>query len=624
MNKFFIFLFSLLITVRSISQIPQKMSYQAIVRNSSNQLVTNRTVGMKISILQGSTTGLSVYAETQSPTTNINGLISIEIGSGIVISGNFSTINWANGPYFIKTETDPNGGNNYSISGVSQLLSVPFALYAERAGNGFSGNYNDLSNKPTLFDGQYSSLIGAPALAQVAASGSYSDLINKPTLFDGQYSSLIGAPALAQVAASGSYSDLLNKPTLFDGQYSSLIGAPALAQVATSGSYSDLLNKPALFDGQYSSLIGAPVLAQVATGGSYSDLLNKPTLFDGQYSNLIGAPVLAPVATSGSYSDLSNKPALFDGQYSSLIGAPVLAPVATSGSYSDLSNKPALFDGQYSNLIGAPVLAPVATSGSYSDLSNKPTLFDGQYSSLIGAPVLAPVATSGSYSDLSNKPTLFDGQYSNLIGAPVLAPVATSGSYNDLSNKPTIPPTADGSETKISAGANVSITGTGTSASPYVINASSGSHYLGEDYLGGIVFYLYTGSDGQQHGLVVSKTESSGTWSGNTLVGANRTEDGAYNTNLMPAGSTAKAWVNSLGPGWYLPSIDELNILWQNRFHANMALRAGGYTLLGTTFYWSSTESSNSALASGFYFSAGFTSNDLKGNPYFIRGVRSF
>jgi len=121
------------------AQAPQKMSYQAIIRNNSNALVSNQSVGMRISILQSSVNGTAVYVETQVPTTNINGLVSIEIGGGTVVTGNFSNIDWANGPYFIKTETDPSGGLNYSITGTTQLLSVPYALYAASAGNNTPG-----------------------------------------------------------------------------------------------------------------------------------------------------------------------------------------------------------------------------------------------------------------------------------------------------------------------------------------------------------------------------------------------------------------------------------------------------------------------------------------------------
>jgi len=133
MRKVFTFLAAVLLTASVFAQAPEKMSYQAVIRNSSEALVTNTTVGMQISILQGSASGTAVYVETQSPTTNANGLVSLEIGVGTVVSGDFTTIDWANGPYFIKTETDPTGGTSYTITSTSQLLSVPYALHAKTA-----------------------------------------------------------------------------------------------------------------------------------------------------------------------------------------------------------------------------------------------------------------------------------------------------------------------------------------------------------------------------------------------------------------------------------------------------------------------------------------------------------
>jgi len=117
----------------AFGQSPEKMNYQAVIRNSSDQLVANTQVGMQISILNDSTTGTAVYVETQTPTTNANGLVSIEIGAGTVVSGDFTAIDWANGVYFLKTEVDPAGGTNYTISGIGQLLSVPYALHSKRA-----------------------------------------------------------------------------------------------------------------------------------------------------------------------------------------------------------------------------------------------------------------------------------------------------------------------------------------------------------------------------------------------------------------------------------------------------------------------------------------------------------
>ena len=115
--------------------VPEKISYQAVIRNSSNELITNHAVGMKVSILQTSATGTVVYSETHTPTSNANGLITIAIGTGAVISGSFSGIDWSAGPYFIKTETDPAGGTSYSITSTSELLSVPYALMAKNVQN---------------------------------------------------------------------------------------------------------------------------------------------------------------------------------------------------------------------------------------------------------------------------------------------------------------------------------------------------------------------------------------------------------------------------------------------------------------------------------------------------------
>ncbi len=130
MKRIFTLLAFILVTTNIWAQVPQKMSYQAVIRNSSNVLVSSAAVGIKISVLQGTSTGSAVYVETHNTSTNANGLVSLQIGGGTIVSGTFAAINWANGPYFIKTETDPTGGTNYNISGTTELLSVPYALAA--------------------------------------------------------------------------------------------------------------------------------------------------------------------------------------------------------------------------------------------------------------------------------------------------------------------------------------------------------------------------------------------------------------------------------------------------------------------------------------------------------------
>jgi hypothetical protein len=154
MKKLFTLLMVFAFTFCAFSQAPQKMSYQAVVRNSSNALVTSSPVGMRVSILQGSPTGTEVYKEIYNPNpqTNANGLVTIEIGSGIPLTGTFAAIDWSAGPYYIKTETDPTGGTNYTILGTSQLLSVPYALYAKTVATNanLSGMVTSVGNLTTV------------------------------------------------------------------------------------------------------------------------------------------------------------------------------------------------------------------------------------------------------------------------------------------------------------------------------------------------------------------------------------------------------------------------------------------------------------------------------------------
>ncbi len=136
MKKTFILGSVLLFTVLLLAQSPDKMSYQAVLRDNTGQLLSNQQIGMKISILKGSASGTPVFIETQNITTNANGLLSVVIGDGMVISGNIHTIDWSNDTYYIKTEIDPTGnGEAYSIIGTSQFLAVPYAFHAKTAEN---------------------------------------------------------------------------------------------------------------------------------------------------------------------------------------------------------------------------------------------------------------------------------------------------------------------------------------------------------------------------------------------------------------------------------------------------------------------------------------------------------
>ena len=129
----------LLINTSFFAQAPQKMSYQAIIRNSNDSLLISTPVGMLISLVQSSPTGIVVYSETQTATTNANGLVSLQIGMGTAVSGTFASIDWAAGPYYVKTETDLSGGTNYTIISSNELLSVPYALFSANGTPGPQG-----------------------------------------------------------------------------------------------------------------------------------------------------------------------------------------------------------------------------------------------------------------------------------------------------------------------------------------------------------------------------------------------------------------------------------------------------------------------------------------------------
>src|SRR5690606_7484465 len=139
MKWLFKFLVLTLINISAFGQTPEKMSYQAVIRDNSGTLLENSNVNLKIVLRQGSPNGATVYEETHRAMTNKNGLLSLEIGSGTIGKGNFNKINWSQGPFFIETQIDTQGKSNYNLNGISEILSVPYALHAKSA-DSFTGS----------------------------------------------------------------------------------------------------------------------------------------------------------------------------------------------------------------------------------------------------------------------------------------------------------------------------------------------------------------------------------------------------------------------------------------------------------------------------------------------------
>ena len=137
-----------MLSFNSFSQAPESVKYQAVVRDGSNLIVTNQSIGVQLRILEGSPSGTAVYTETFSVTTNQYGLINLEIGTGTT-TDDFSAIDWGNGTYFVENGIDVSGGTSYTVMGTSQLLSVPYALHAKQADNVVNDLVDDADADPT-------------------------------------------------------------------------------------------------------------------------------------------------------------------------------------------------------------------------------------------------------------------------------------------------------------------------------------------------------------------------------------------------------------------------------------------------------------------------------------------
>jgi uncharacterized protein (TIGR02145 family) len=149
-KKYFLSTYLLLFsTLFLVAQPPQKMSFQSVIRDGNNNLVVNRTIGIKISIIKTFPNGIAVYEETHQGTTNGNGLLTLEIGTGTPTPGSsFSSIEWENGDYFLKSEIDLQGGNQYTLIGTQQLITVPYSFHSGTSNFADSSDYNHLINRP--------------------------------------------------------------------------------------------------------------------------------------------------------------------------------------------------------------------------------------------------------------------------------------------------------------------------------------------------------------------------------------------------------------------------------------------------------------------------------------------
>ena len=494
MKRIYTILVAVLITASVFAQAPEKMSYQAVVRDASNNLITNQAVGMQISILQGGVTGTAVYIETQTPTTNANGLVSLEIGTGTT-SDDFSAIDWANNTYFIKIETDPTGGINYTITSTSQLLSVPYALHAKTAENVTGG----IIETDPLYT------------QSVASKITVSDTTNWSNKLDAEID-----PAYTNSQAANITADDITRLSNLSGINT---GDQDISGIAT--------NQQAIQD------TASQIRAEIPDVSGFVSTETDPVFTVSQANNI----------TATDITNLSN-----------------LSGVNTGDQ--DLSGKVDIVAGKG------------LSTNDYTDVDK---------TKLSGIETGAQVNVKSDWNSTSGD--------SQILNKPDLSTYAEKSNVLQLDNTTAFTPDADYEPaTKKYVDDNIS---------------SSSQHYIGEEFGGGIIYYVdRTG----EHGLIVSITNisESATWGhyGDNL-GANNIADGKPNYDKMLVGaiSTDAAYkINEYRGGgysdWYLPAFDEFALLYDVKYDIdNVLVSISGADDLQSSFYWLSTESSSTSNA---------------------------
>jgi hypothetical protein len=577
---FFIFQSSFFI---SFGQAPEKISYQAVIRDAGNEVVTNQQVGMKISILQGSESGTVVYAETHTPTTNANGLVSVIVGNGTPLSGNITTINWGSGTYFLKSETDAAGGTTYSITIINQILSVPYALHANKA------------EEATKITGSVSAFLVPPtvSIATPTNVASYSATLNGMVNGEGFLTNVV-----FEWGTTTSY-----------GQTISATQSPVAGtnDVQVSANISGLQSAT---NYHYRIKASNPVNISYSEDMSFTTSISVPQLTTNAVTN-----ILAFSATSGGNIT-------YDGG----------SPITTRGVCWSTSPNPttsnthvASGDGIGSftiNMIG------LTDNTTYYVRAYATNALGTTYGNEISFTTITfPTVTTVSANDIKGSSAKSGGTIINNGGSAI---IAQGLCWSTTPN----PSTANNTTTSFSEVMTSLSPNTTYYVRAYATNAAgtgygneisfNSGRLIGSTYAGGLVFY----NDGAGGGLVCAESDqSTGAQWGcfGTAIGGTSTAvfTGASNTNAIVAGCATAGiaaricydLVLNTYTDWYLPSRDELSLMYTNLHTQSL----GGFA----DFYWSSSES-NASNAWNVSFGSGSAGSRSKSLTYGVRAVRAF
>ena len=446
----------------------------------------NATSGMGVILNKPSTFAPSAHNHTVSEITDFPTLATV------ATSGSYQDLTDKPSIPSGQIQSDWEQTSDSEVDFIKNKPTIPTKTSDLTNDSGYLTNvaWNDIDNKPSTFTPSshthdVSDITNFPILATVATSGDYDDLSNKPTIPAAQVqtdwnattgmASILNKPTLSTVATSGSYNDLSNKPSI-PTTASDVSALPDTTKYGASLSLSiddtTYIVTATLKDQSGNTLGTAQTidlpLESVVVSGRY-DSVNKKvilTLKDGSEIDFSVADLISGLQTEITSANKLNADLIDDStstnkfvlasdktNWNSKVDASSLATVATSGSYNDLTDKPTIPAGQVNSdwnassgvaqILNKPELATVATSGNYNDLSNKPTI-PTVPTNVSAFNNDAGYLTEIDWDDINNKPSTFapsahNHTVSEISDFPTLATVATSGNYNDLSNKPTIP-----------------------------------------------------------------------------------------------------------------------------------------------------------------------------------------